>query len=338
MANRNIVAIGASLGGLEALRFIVRRLPRDLRASVVVTMHLSPDFRSSLDLILSEEGALPACFATDGEPYAEGHIYLAPPQRHLIVDEHRLHLGAGPRENSSRPAIDPMLRSLGVCCGGRAIGIILTGTLGDGASGLWCLKQCGGQTVVQDPSDAAYPQMPLAAIDRAKPDHVTALEDIPDLLKSLVAEPAGETRSASADLKLEVQIAKDGNLSMGELDRIGRRSTLACPECHGVLWEIEDDDKVRFRCHVGHAYTSELMSLALEESLRRALASALRTLDERTALARKLHEEAGPGGSLSRTWARRAEELETEAKIIRDSIRRIDEISARAAASPTELD
>lgn len=332
MANRDVVAVGTSAGGIEALLFLAKNLRPDFPAAILVTIHLPSHARSELDLVLSRSGPLPASFAVDGERLKKGRIYIAPPDRHLLLDGDRLALGCGPRENNARPAIDPMLRSQAVCCGSRSIGVVLTGTLGDGASGLWSLRQCGGRTVVQDPKDAAFAEMPLAALNRAKPDHVVALADLPALLDRLVAEPAGEPIAAPRLTRYEVEIARTGRSSMNEMDGFGRRSVLACPDCGGVMWEIDEEGLSRYRCHVGHTYTAELMSLALDEGLRRALASALRALEERVALARKLHRQAVDSGHrlLAENWAGKASEFERETEVIRASIRRVDELAADA--------
>jgi two-component system, chemotaxis family, protein-glutamate methylesterase/glutaminase len=330
MANRDIVAIGTSAGGVEALIFLAQRLRPDFPATVLVTIHLPSHFRSALDDLLTRAGPLPASFATDGVPLRKGHIYIAPPDRHLLVEEDRVWLGAGPRENNARPAVDPMLRSTAVCCGARSIGVVLTGTLGDGASGLWAVSQCGGITVVQDPQQAAFREMPENALRQVHPDHLVALHQLPALLTSLVHEPAGETRPIPERVRHEVAIARNGGSTMRDMDRIGRRSVLSCPDCHGVMWEIDEGDLTRFRCHVGHTYTAELMSLALDEGLRRALATAQRTLEDRLALARKLQQQAADRTQrhLAEDWSRRAHELETELQVIRDAIRRIEDIAA----------
>src|SRR5262245_15131012 len=131
MGNRDILAIGTSAGGVQALIFLAERLPPDFPSSVLVTIHLPPRARSVLDDLLNRAGPLQARFATGNDMLRKGCIYIAPPDRHLIVDGDRLSLGDGPRENNSRPAIDAMLRSAAVCCGPRAIGVVLTGTLGD---------------------------------------------------------------------------------------------------------------------------------------------------------------------------------------------------------------
>jgi two-component system chemotaxis response regulator CheB len=332
MSNRDILAIGTSAGGVEALLFLAKSLPSDLPASVVLTIHLPGHPRSSLDDILSNAGTLPAQFAQNGEVLRKSRIYIAPPDRHLLVDGDRLSLGEGPRENNSRPAIDPMLRSGAVCCAGRAVGVVLTGTLSDGASGLWAVQQAGGVTVVQDPKDAAFPEMPLTALNRVKADHVVRLKDMPALLTTLVHEPAGETKVLPRSIRFEVEIARTGRSAMDEMDALGRRSVLACPDCGGVTWEIDEGELSRFRCHVGHTYTAELMSLALDENLRRALASALRALEERVALAQKLYNQAKASGHhlLAENWATKLKEFEREMDIIRSSIRRMDRLAAQA--------
>ena len=333
MANRDVLAIGTSAGGFEALRFLAGEFSRDFPASVVVVIHLSSQFRSALDAILTQAGPLPASFAVDGEKLERSHIYIAPAERHLIVESEHLRLGSGPRENNARPALDPLFRSAALCCGTRTVGAVLTGTLGDGAAGLSALKQSGGITVVQDPSDAAFAEMPTTALIRSQPDHVVSLAGMPALFEKLARQPAGQAVPVASNLEYEVNIASGGRGSMSEMDRIGRRSVLACPDCHGVMWEIHEGELVRYRCHVGHAYSAEIMSLALDENLKQAFGSALRALDERVALARKLEVQASTSGRtrIAESWAAKALEFESEAKVIRDSIRRTDEIAARFA-------
>jgi two-component system chemotaxis response regulator CheB len=332
MANRDIVAIGTSAGGVQALLYLSMHLPADFPACILVTIHLPSDFRSSLDEILARAGSLPASFAQNGDRPKERHIYIAPPGHHMLMEDSRIILGQGPLENNVRPAIDPMLRSVAVCCGSRSVGVVLTGTLGDGASGLRAITRCGGIAVVQDPLDAAFPEMPLKALNRSMPQHVVFLEDMPGLLQQLVRQAAGEPMPVPESIKFEVEVAKSGRSSMREMDQIGRRSVLTCPECNGVMWEIDEGDLVRYRCHVGHAYTAEVMNLGLEENIRRALSTALRTLEERVALTEKLRSRASDQGHnrVTEHWARKKEEAEKEAEIIRAAIRRAEDIPAAA--------
>jgi len=332
MPNRDILAIGTSAGGVDALRFLVSEFPKELPASVLVVIHLSPQFQSSLDAILTQAGPLPARFAEDGMKLERGQIYIGPPNSHMLAEGSQLRLGHGPRENNTRPAIDPLFRSVALCCGNRAVGAVLTGSLGDGASGLHTLHECGGLTVVQDPSDAAHSGMPEAALTKFRPDHVTSLADMPSLFKRLVSEPAGLRVEPRRELAYEVEVARGGAANMSDMDRIGSRSLLACPDCHGVMWEIQEGSLLRYRCHVGHAYTAELMSLALDENLYRALGSGLRALDERVALADKLYRQAEAAGRthLAESWREKRAEYERESKILRDSIRRFDQVAARS--------
>jgi two-component system chemotaxis response regulator CheB len=331
MANRDVLAIGTSAGGVAALLFLAKSFPADFPAAILVTIHLPSHPRSVLDGILTRAGPLPAAFAKDGDVLRNSRILIAPPGRHLIVDGDTVALGIGPRENNARPAIDPMLRSAALCCGHRTVGVVLTGTQGDGASGLWAISQCGGATVVQDPHDAAFPEMPLNALNRSLPQHVVRLADLPALLEKLVHQPAATPLPPPPRLTYEVAVARSGRYIMDEMDRIGRRSVLACPDCHGVMWEIDEGDLVRYRCHVGHAHTADTMSLALDENLRQALGSALRGLEERVALAERLRRQAADRGQNEAAdhWAARKNEHEVEADVIRKAIRRADEIAVR---------
>jgi two-component system chemotaxis response regulator CheB len=196
----DIVAIGTSAGGVQSLSALVRKLPADFDATILAVIHLPAGFHSTFDRILSREGPLPATFAIDGEKISHRHIYIAPPDRHLLLDGDRLVLGHGPRENNSRPAIDPLFRSVGLCCPSRAIGVVLSGMLGDGAAGLLALKQRGGITIVQDPQDALFEEMPATALRQVEPDYVIRLAALPTLLKKVIKEPAasvgrgGDTR------------------------------------------------------------------------------------------------------------------------------------------------
>src|SRR5262245_23084467 len=333
MANRDLVAIGASAGGVEALVLLCTKLPAQFPATILITLHLPSHSDSALDQLLSQAGPLPAKFANHGDLLRAGQIFLARPGSHLIAEGDRLLLGKGPRENHARPAIDAMLRSVAVCCGPRAVGVVLTGTLGDGASGLKAIQQCGGISVVQDPDDAAFPEMPRTALNRSVPDHVVCLADLPLLLNSLVQRPAGEPKPVPESIRFEVGIAGGRKASMADMDRLGRRSVLTCPDCNGVMWEIADDELHHYRCHVGHAYGADMMSLALDENLRRALGSAFRALEERIAMTERLRTQASERGhnQSADTWGRKIEEIEKEADVLRKTIIRIDDITERAA-------
>jgi two-component system, chemotaxis family, protein-glutamate methylesterase/glutaminase len=181
-------------------------------------------------------------------------------------------------------------------------------------------------TVVQDPKDAAFPEMPQTALKRMEPDHVAQLRDMPGLLHTLVHQPAGDPIAVPDNLRYEVEIARNGRASMNGMDWFGTRSVLTCPDCGGLMWELKDGAMSRYRCHIGHAYTDEMFAVGLDERLKRAMATALRALNERTALVTKLRDQAAERGrlDLANSWSVRADEFETEADVIRDAISRLD--------------
>lgn len=320
MRHHDIVAIGGSAGALEVLIGLAEALPADLGASLVVALHIGAANGSRTPDILSSRGRLPANFARDDEPIAAGRIYVAPPDRHLLVAGDRLRLGAGPWENGSRPAIDPLFRSVALCCGSRAVGVLLSGTLSDGGSGLKAIERCGGIAVVQDPEDAAYGEMPRNALRLLGAARVAPARRLGPLLVELVDTPAGAPRQPPEDLRVEVEIAADGRTAVQTGKHSGtKRSLHACPECHGTMWEIDEGRLTRYRCHTGHAYTADALQAAIGSDLRRALGSALRALDERVMLIRRLeHEaaEAGHAGNAER-WRSRAAFYEDQANVVR---------------------
>jgi two-component system chemotaxis response regulator CheB len=243
MAKHDIVAIGASAGGVEAISRLVADLPRDIRASVLVVLHLSRG-RSMLPEILSRAGRLPAAQPVDGEPLQYGRIYVAAPDHHLVVMKDTVRVVHTASENGVRPAVDPLFRSAARTYGPRVIGVILTGALDDGAAGIVAVKEAGGVTIAQDPDEASAPGMPRSAIATGMIDHVLALRDIPILLEALVKEDAPHV--AIAPGRMPHIRAMDPDLAqlpiaVARTDRPGVPSGFTCPECHGTLWELEED-------------------------------------------------------------------------------------------------
>jgi len=196
---------------------------------------------------------------------------------------------------------------------------VLTGRLNDGSSGLRAIKRCGGIAVVQDPRDAEHPDMPRNALDAVKADHVVALAQLPALLVRLADKPAGRRRRAPDDVRLEVDIAARGASDLSANDALGERSLFACPTCRGILWEIKDGKEIRYRCHVGHAFTADTLDLALRDDLSRALASAVRALEERGGLMRRLAQEARnmDRGKMAESWDSKARSYEEQARLVR---------------------
>ena len=278
---KHLVVIGASAGGIEALRAIVAQLPEDFPAPICIVLHTSPQSPGVLDAILNRSGRLLATNAVNGERLQPGHIYVAPPDRHLVIEPGIVRVTKGPRENRFRPAIDPLFRSAAQVYGPAAIGVILTGSLDDGTDGLWAIKQLGGCAIVQDPLEALFPSMPQHAMDHVDVDYVLPLADIPPMLMQLTSE-AVEPAAAEAPelLKVEVKIAMEHNPIDAGLERIGKPSKFACPECHGVLLELKEGTRTKFRCHTGHAYSVASLLAAIAEGIEDSLWNAIRALEE----------------------------------------------------------
>ena len=310
LATHDIIVIGASAGGVEALSTLVSELPRDLRASVLVVLHLSRG-RSLLPEILTRAGRLPAQHPHDREPLQYGRIYVAPPDQHMTLEGDAIRVLHGPSENGVRPAVDPLFRSAARIFGPRVVGVVLTGSLDDGTAGLAAVKEAGGVAVVQDPDEAFAPSMPRSAMAAVRPDHVLPVREIALLVRNVVLEDAEERATLTGPhvSQLEPDLGRPP-LAVGPEDRPGHVSVFSCPECHGVLWEAEQGGLLRFRCRVGHVYSPESMVAAQTDSVDRALWAALRSLEERAALTRKL---AARARSREHNWIARAFEERSHA-------------------------
>ena len=320
MAGRDIVVVGGSAGSIEAVTALVRGLPPDFPGSVFVVVHFPGSVSSTLPRILSRVGPLPARHARDGEPIDPGHIYVAPPDWHLHLNNGRVRLTRGPKENGHRPAVDPLFRTAAHQFGPRVVGVVLSGNLNDGTAGLLTIKQHGGLAVVQSLDSALYPGMPRSAIDNVAVDHVLPTSEIPGLLARLAVETAHP---------FEVTLMSENHLADRESDEFaitdrhtqpGVPSTMACPECHGVLWEAKDGELVRFRCRVGHAYSDEALLVHQSEQLEAALWTALRALEEHSALGRRLAARANSRGHAhsAAAFTEQAMDAEHHASVIRN--------------------
>lgn len=321
LAGYDIVVIGASSGGVEALTRVANGLTRDFPAALFVVMHFPEDVPSFLPHILSRAGPLEATHPEDGEPIEGGRIYVAPPDFHLLVERNRVRIRRGPRENRHRPAVDPLFRSAALAYGPRVVGVVLTGARNDGTAGLQDVKRRGGVAVVQDPGDALFPGMPESALEYVDVDYRMPLEKIPALLARLSRAPAEQEVAYPLPEDMELE-AKMAGLDPSVIDsgrHPGNISHFTCPECSGPLYEIQHEQLLRFRCRVGHAYTAESVLDEKTEELDQALYAALNTLEENALMADRLADrsrEHGRGHAASR-FERRAQEARRQAKVIR---------------------
>lgn len=324
VVQRDVIVVGASAGGVQALQGLVAQLPPEFPASILVVLHLMSSGTSVLDSILDRAGPLAVSQAREGEPLERAHIYVAPPDYHLLVRGPDVHLSAGPRENGHRPAIDPLFRSAARAYGPRVVGVILSGTLDDGTDGLRLIKARGGACVVQDPADAAYAGMPESAIDYVDPDRVVPLAAMGETLCDLVDAPLDHAaRDRVADPA--TQDVDQVEVEFGREEPEGAPTLLTCPDCGGVMLERDEGGLVRFACQVGHAYSPESLNEHQGDALESALWNATRTLDERADLLRRMARRADRAGSRNTVARlnRKADVASAQADEIRGTILRL---------------
>ncbi|QJW89646.1 chemotaxis protein CheB [Spirosoma taeanense] len=326
MAKHDIVVVGSSAGGIVALKELVAQLPADFNASLFIVQHLSPNAPSLLPEILNRSGALVAVHPKDGDPIQPGHIYIAPPDHHLLIEPNRVVVTKGPKENRFRPSIDALFRSAAYNYGPRVIGVVLTGLLDDGTSGMWSIKRLGGLGIIQEPEDALYPSMPMSVLEYVEVDHIVPIARIGNLLSQLTQEPVPEKPTLSPQetrrLETEVKIAaEDGAFEMGILD-MGEPSHLTCPECHGALVSIKEGKLIRYRCHTGHSFTADSLLAELSKSVEEMYWQVVRGLEETVMLMEQMGKNFIDNGNADtgEQFLRKASEARERSRIIRQLV------------------
>jgi two-component system, chemotaxis family, protein-glutamate methylesterase/glutaminase len=339
MPRPDVIVVGASAGGVEALSRFAAGLSPEIHAAVFVVLHMPPESRSTLPLILARVSALPVDWAVDREPIGHRRIYVAPPNRHLLLERGCIRVLAGPRVNGSRPALDPLFRAAAWAYGGRVAGVVLSGTLDDGAAGLRTIKQHGGLAIVQDPQEALFTGMPLSAVESVNVDYCLPAGEIGALLVRLHQDTAYQEGSMLVTLEdtengdnRPARLERSGVSAVLEAPEAGRMETtgmakeegnasgFTCPECDGALWEDWDGNVLQFECRVDHRYTFDTLLTAKAQEVEVAIWAAVNALEERAALLRKSatrFRERGTG-----TMADRTLEHAVEAEEHAESIRR----------------
>ncbi len=298
MNARDVIVIGTSAGGLRALKELVCALPRDLNATVFIVHHLSPSVQSVLPTLLQKSCQLIVTHAVHGEEFKRGHVYVAPPDHHLMVEDGRIILSNGPKENRTRPAIDPLFRSAALAFRSRVVGVLLTGELDDGTAGLWSVKYHGGLTVVQDPDEATSPSMPRSALKHVQIDRCLPVAEIGSLLAQLAKDPVCEENESlpTDELEIENRIALGDSEALHDIDKLGKLSHFTCPECHSVLQELRSGTFIRFRCRSGEANSAEDLITRQSEITEDFLRAALGETEENPHLGHYLSERARAEG------------------------------------------
>ena len=325
MTKRNIIVIGASAGGFDSLKKLVSGFSADLEASVFIVWHISPDISGILPQVLSQHGPLPAANAIDGEPILKSRIYVAPPDHHLLIENDTIRVKKGPKENLFRPAIDPLFRSAAYHYGNKAIGVILSGALDDGVAGLWTIKQNGGIAVVQDPKEASVPSMPATAIREVAVDHIVPISEMSGLLSDLcnVELPEEKSESYKDELtKKEIDIAEGENAFRTGVFQMGELTPFTCPECHGVLAQITEGARARYRCHTGHAFSAETLLMAVNENIEDSIYNAIRGLEENVMLLNHVGDHFAEMNEPRRAadYFKRAKETSKKSDLLRETI------------------
>jgi two-component system chemotaxis response regulator CheB len=284
MKRRNIIVIGASAGGFEAIKEIIALLPADLEAAIFIVWHISPATIGILPDVLNKLNTLPAANAVDLEEIKMGRIYVAPPDRHLLLETDHIRVTKGPKENRFRPAVDPLFRSAAYTFGAGVIGVVLSGALDDGTSGLWTIKERGGIAMVQDPAEAAVAAMPFNALRAVKVDYTLPVAQIGPMLAKLSLEPLKEIKYLNEEenkkTEMELHIAQEDENKVHPFFGLEKLSPFSCPECKGVLGIINDGKLVRYRCHTGHAYSADSLLASITEKTENTLWSAVREMEE----------------------------------------------------------
>jgi two-component system chemotaxis response regulator CheB len=317
---RDIIVIGASAGGLNVLDRLVAGLPVGLPAAIFIVQHLHPEL-APIGLLqkLRQYQAFECKLAEDGDVFEHGKIYLAPPDTHLLVKQGALLLRRGARENRYRPAVDTLFRSAAVALGPRVIGVILTGMLDDGTSGLIAVHRCGGVTIVQDPSDAPYPDMPQSALNTGHVDYCVPVAEIGPLLEKLVREIPRTTVAIPEDIRIEAEIAERVVAGIEEMGALGNQTPYTCPSCGGMLWQMYDSNALRYRCYTGHTFTSATLLDDQREKIEETLWTALRMFEERQNLQKNMaHAENNP--TMKRIYEENSEESKSHLERLRSML------------------
>jgi two-component system, chemotaxis family, protein-glutamate methylesterase/glutaminase len=292
-----IVVIGTSAGGNVVLPELLKQLNPALPAAVFIATHMPKHSVAELFVKRVQKYTPLKCkIAAHSETIQPGHVYISKPDHHLLIKNSTMILGKGPMENRYRPSIDALFRSAAAAYGSRVVGIVLTGLLEDGAAGLLAIKRSGGRTIVQDPNEAQYPDMPNAALKALKPDHMIPVNEMGKVIESIMSKRPKKIK-VPADIITEANIAERVNVGIDELQEIGEHSLYSCPDCGGGLWQLTSNGITRYRCHVGHAYTEDGLLTNMQSNTESALWTAIRIIEERRNLLKTLADKEKTRGS-----------------------------------------
>ncbi len=340
MSKQDIIVIGASAGGMEALKKLVAQLPSNFPGALFIVWHVAPEHPSMLPQILNRVCPLSVAHAVDKEAIQPGRIYVAPPDHHLLVKPGHVRVTHGPKENRFRPSVDVLFRSAAQAYGPQVIGVVLTGFLDDGAAGLFAVKEQGGKAVVQDPLDALYPSMPIEAMKAVVVDHCVPVTKMGALLIRLTNEAIKEKEDnlVSEQMKIEVGVALEDKAFEAGIMKLGQLSPYTCPECHGVLLQLKEGKRIRFRCHTGHAYSLNSLLVEVTQSIESALWNTLRGIEESEMLMNHIaeHLREANDGEMAELFVQKSEEASKRAELVRQAVMSNETLSQAKLTNDTK--
>jgi len=340
--NQRIIVMGASTGGFEAFKKIIAGLPSDFNSPIFIVWHMSPRTHGIMPQVLNRVNDIYAAHAYDKEEIKPNRIYVARPDHHLLIEPGKVRITRGPKENRFRPAVDPLFRSAAYAYGNRVIGVILSGALDDGTAGLWTVKHYGGIAIVQDPNNAEVSSMPENAMHLVKVDHCVPVSEIAELLVRLSKEPFTAKPGVMKDeqTKKEIEIAAEKNPLEKGIMGLGELTPFTCPECHGVLSRLYNENIVRYRCHTGHAYSVDALMASLTEKVEDALYNAVRGMDETIMLLNHLGDHCAEANQpkLAALYFKKAKQAAERADLVRNATFSHEQLNKDTLAKSLEIE
>lgn len=324
---RNLIVIGASAGGIKAIVKVIEGLPKTIDAAIMVVLHVSRKSNAhNIVEIFQRNTALKCKVALDKMDIEEGYVYLAPPENHLLINDGLMLLNQGPEENKHRPSIDALFRSAAVYYGNKVIGIVLTGMLDDGTSGMYAIKSCGGRCLVQNPSEAEYSDMPLNVIRKIEVDYMADLSNIPSVIKDILNKPLPPKIAIPNELKVEVDITEKLMSGVNQLKEIGEQSDFVCPDCGGGLWSIKNDPTHRYRCYTGHVYTERILQDMQDLKIEESIWVSIRMLEEKRNMLQLLaSRNTGNDNETVFSYNKRVDEISEHIKRLKSLVVKLSE-------------
>jgi two-component system chemotaxis response regulator CheB len=327
----NIIVIGTSAGGFMATTTLLSTFGEDLNAAVFIVIHISKNSMAHVIANhLQKQTSLKVKVAEDGEPICNKVIYLAPSDRHMLLDENSIVVQKGAYENHYRPSVDVLFRSAAATFGSCVTGIVLTGMLDDGTSGMSAIKRSGGMCIVQDPDEAEYPNMPSTVLKNLDVDYTLPVSEIGYVLTDLLANRHCTPAEIPNDVKYEAEITRRMSSEISTTAQLGEGTMFTCPDCGGVVRKIYDDAVIRYRCFTGHTFTEQTLVENQVKKLEESLWTAIRMMEERKNLLMSMNPD-------QQTPPERAVQMEVHVERLKEMLQHIGNTDSNVLRSSIDM-